>query len=220
MDKLDTALDDLDGLLEAYRALGDDSRDSPIRRRPDDLKQLRRELAAAADAYASALIASAGGDVSQKRINKCRRDAQALMKSAIARQKDLAALVNTQRQPAPAVRDDLRQLVTLSLHCRTAVAALAPTVDTRAAEAVANKVLVELREATLLYLANARDSSDAGTAQPRAAVVALLEKTQAHAAEIVELGPVADERSESLGMTLSKNVGALLQKTAHEWGQA
>jgi len=220
MDKLDTALDDLDGLLEVYRALGDDTRASPIRRQPDAVRQLRRELAAAADAYASALIASAGGDVTIKRINKCRRDAQALMKGAVDRQKDLAALVNAQRRPLSAVREDLRQLATLSLHCRAAVAALAPTVDTRAADAVANKVLVELREATLLYLANARDSSDEGTAQPRAAVVALLEKTQAHAAEIVELGPVADERSESLGMTLSKNVGALLQKTAQEWGHA
>ena len=43
MDPLETALDDLDGLLEAYRALADDSRSSDLRRSPDGLKQLQRE---------------------------------------------------------------------------------------------------------------------------------------------------------------------------------
>jgi hypothetical protein len=63
MDKLETALDDLDGLLEAYRALSDEARDSILRG---------------------------------------------------------------------------KQLGTLSLECRVALAALAPTVDARAAQALAN----------------------------------------------------------------------------------
>ena len=149
MDPLETALDDLDGLLEAYRALADDSRSSELRRSPDGLKQLQRETAAAADAYAATLIATGNGDVTAQRIDKCRQQAQAEMKDAVAKQKELAALVNQRRLPSAAVREDVKQLVTLSLHCRAAVAALAPTVDKRAAEALANKVLVELREATL-----------------------------------------------------------------------
>jgi hypothetical protein len=216
-DKLDTALDDLDGLLETYRVLGDDARSSPLRRNPDGLRQLQSEIAAAIDSYVGTLLASAGGDLPAMRINACRRKAQAQMKTAFAKRTELAALVNQQRLPSTAVREDLRQLVTLSLHCRAAVAALAPTVDRRAADALANKVLVELREATLRYLASARDSADGDTAKPRADVVDLLEKTERHAAELAELAPSAAEQDESLGMALSRNVSALLHRTAHEW---
>ena len=139
------------------------------------------------------------------------------MKGALAQQKELAALVNERRLPAPAVREDIKQLVTLSLQCRAAVVALAPTVDTRAAEALANKVLVELREATLQYLASARDSGDGDNAKPRASVVALLEKTQGHAAELAELAPDTAGQSESLGGDLSKHLIELLHKTALQW---
>jgi hypothetical protein len=218
MVKLETALDDLDGLFEGYRALSDDARTSVLRRSPDGLRQLQREIAAAADAYAATLIASAGGDISTQRINKCRKDAQAKMKGAVAKQKELASLVNQRRLPSAAVREDVKQLVTLSLHCRAAVTALAPTVDTRAAEALANKVLVELREATLLYLASARESGDWNSGKPRAAVVALLEKTEGHAAELAKLAPDTGGQSESLGVVLSKDVIELLHKTALEWG--
>ena len=218
MDPLETALDDLDGFLEAYRALADDSRSSELRRSPDGLKQLQRETAAAADAYAATLIATGNGDVTAQRIDKCRQQAQAEMKDAVAKQKELAALVTQRRLPSAAVREDVKQLVTLSLHCRAAVAALAPTVDKRAAEALANKVLVELREATLTYLARARDSGDGDSAKPRAAVVAMLEKTGGHAAELAKLAPDAGGEGESLGNVLAKDVDALLHKTALEWG--
>jgi hypothetical protein len=90
-------------------------------------------------------------------------------------------------------------------------------VDTRAAEALANKVLVELREATLLYLASARESGDGNSGKPRAAVVALLEKTEGHAAELARLAPDTGGQSESLGVVLSKDVIELLHKTALEW---
>ena len=123
-----------------------------------------------------------------------------------------------ERHRPAAVREDVKQLVTLSLHCRAAVAALAPTVDKRAAEALANKVLVELREATLTYLARARDSGDGDSAKPRAAVVAMLEKTGDHAAELAKLAPDAGGEGESLGNVLAKDVDALLHKTALEWG--
>jgi hypothetical protein len=90
-------------------------------------------------------------------------------------------------------------------------------VDTRAAEALANKVLVELRQATLLYLASARDSGDGNSGRPRAAVVALLEKTEGHASELAKLAPDTGEQSESLGVVLSKDLSELLRKTAHGW---
>lgn len=220
-DYLETALDDLDGLFEAYRALGDDGRSSRLRRDAAAFIELRRQLAAAADAYASSLIATAGGDLNAKRITTCRRSAQAAMKAALAERDEIASVVNQRRLPAAAVRADLKQLVELSLHCRAAVIALAPTVDRRAADALANKVLVGLREATLRYLASARDGEDAGTSRPRAAVVALLDKAEQHAAELSQLAsPRAVEQDESLGVALSKDVSTLLHRTAHEWGTA
>jgi hypothetical protein len=220
MDKLETALDDLDGLHEAYRALRDDARGGPLRRSPSGLKRLQREITAAADAYATTLIASAGGQLSTQRINRCRKNAQAKMKGAIVRHRELASLVNQRRLSSPALREDLRQLVTLSLHCRAAVAALAPTVDKRAAEALANKVLVELREATLAYLANARSSDDGNIDRTRAAIGALLEKTEGHAAELARLAPDAGGQSESLGTVLSADVVDLLRRTARQWEDA
>ena len=220
LEQLDTALDDLEGLLEAHRALGDDGRSSALRRNPELLKQLQRELADAADAYMATLIASSSGELSAKRITTCRQDALALMKTAVARRTELASLVNQQRLPAAEAREDLKQLVTLSLHCRAAVAALTPTVDSRAADALANKVLVELREATLRYAASARDGGAADTARPRAAAVDLLEKAEQHAAELVRLAPDAPEAEASLGVVLSKDVNAMLHKTAIDWETA
>src|SRR5262245_44212904 len=154
MEKLETALDDLDGLFEAFRALANAGSSSALVRNAQDRGKLQRELAGAADAYTTILIASARGDVDSQRINRCRKQAQAKMPTAIARQKALASLVQESRLPATEVREDVRKLVTLSLHCRAAISALAPTVDRRAADALANKVLVELRDATLQYLAS------------------------------------------------------------------
>ena len=217
MDKLETALDDLDGLHEAYRALHDDARSGPLRRSPNGLKRLQREISAAADVYATTLIASAGGQLSTQRINKCRKNAQAKMKGAVARQRELASLVNQGRLNSAGLREDLKQLVTLSLHCRAAVAALAPTVDKRAAESLANKVLVELREATLLHMASARNSDDGNGARTRAAVGALLAKTEGHAAELAKLAPNVGGQSESLGAVLATDVAELLHRTALQW---
>jgi hypothetical protein len=218
VDELETALDDLDGLLEAYRALGDDRRS--LRGNADDRRQLQREVAAAADAYAATLIASAGGDLTGERIRKGRGEAQARMDGAVARQKELAALVGQQRLPAPRIREDVKQLVTLSLQCRAALAALtaSPGIDASLAEGLANKVLVELREATLTYLARARDSDELDGAQARAAVVALLEKTGPHVAELAKLEPQAPEPSAPSRNVLVKDVNALVHKTAREWG--
>ncbi len=217
--ELDTALDDLDGLLEASRVLADDTRKSVLRRNAEALSALRHELAAAADAYAATLISSAKGDLDGKRIRKCRQHAQARMPLAWARQKELAALVAQQRWASPALRDDLRQLVTLSLQCRSAIAALAPTVDRRAAEAIANKVLVELHDAVLLYLARARDAGDGETTRPRAAVVSHLERTERHAAELLTLGPESRGDAGSLGFALTTDTVGLLHRTALAWAQ-
>ena len=209
---------DLEGLFEAFRVVSGDGLSSALDRNAANRKTLQRELASAADAYAATLVASARGDVDAKRINKCRKQAQAKMPLAVARQEELASLVLERRLPSPEVRQDLRQLVTLSLHCRAAVSALAPTVDGRAANALANKVLVELREATLLYLAIARESGDGRTVRPRAAVVSLLETTEGHAAELAKLAPETPAQENSLGVILSKDVDEVLRKTALEWG--
>ncbi len=218
MDKLDTALDDLDGLFEAFRAVADDGRARVLARNGADPRTIQRELAAAADAYAATLIASVRGDVDAKRIRKCRREAQSRMPTAVARHKALASLVNEKRLPGEEVRNDLKQLALLSLHCRAALSALAPTVDRRAAEAQGNKILVELRDAMLQYLASARESGDGDTARPRAAVVSLLERTEAHASELARLAPPAPAQGDALGAVLFKDVDEGLHKTALDWG--
>ena len=217
-DVLESALDDLDGLFEASRALADVSRTSKLLRDNTAAKALTREFAAAADAYTATLIASAHGEVDTKRIRRCRKTALGAMPTAASRQKELAALVSEKRLPNAEVRDDLRQLINLSLHCRVALDALGPTVDKRAADAIGNKVLVELRQATLLYLSYARKSGDGSTERPRAAVVSYLEKTEAHAKGFETLAPQSTGGSvDTLGVSLSKGVVDALHETHLKW---
>ena len=216
MNEIETALDDLDGLHEAFSALSDPPRASKLASDAKLSKKLRQELAAAADAYVSTLIATSRGELDRMRLAKCRATAVDKMPTAVAKQKPLASLVEERRIPNAGLRQDLQQLVSLSLHCRAALAALAPTVDRRAAEALGNKVLVELREATLLYVATARAADGDGTERARAAVVELLKKSESHATELMALAPGSDQEA-SLGATLSKDVVDTLHKTSVGW---
>ena len=139
------------------------------------------------------------------------------MPAAVANQKRLAALVNERRVPSPELRSDVQQLLSLSLHCRAALAALAPTVDRRAADALGNKVLVELREATLRYLSTERETGNGSPEKPRAAVVEHLKKTESHAIEFTRLAPGSADGAASLGVTLSRDVVDMLHKTSLDW---
>lgn len=217
MNELNRALDDLDGLREAFHALSDPLRASPLVSNAKLGKKLRHDLAAGANAYASTLISSSRGELDAKRIKKCRAQALERMPVAVTNQKRLAALVNERRVPSPAVRGDVEQLLTLSLHCRTALDALAPTVDRRAADALGNKVLVELRDATLLYLSTEREAGNGSPEKPRAAVVEHLKKTESHASEFVGLAPGPGDGASSLGLALSKDVVDMLHKTSLGW---
>jgi len=217
MDDLNRALDDLDGLHEAFHALSDSPRASPLVSDAKLGKKLRHDLAAGADAYASTLISSSRGELDAGRIKKCRTAALARMPLAVANQKRLAALVNERRLSSPEVRSDVERLINLSLLCRGALAALAPTVDRRAADALGNKVLVELRKATLLYLSTEREADNLGTEKPRAAVVEHLKKTESHASEFVSLAPGSGDGASSLGVTLSRDVVEMLHETSLEW---
>lgn len=217
MKEIETALDDLDGLHEASCALSDTTRASPLASNVKLRKKLRQDLAAGADAYVSTLISTSRGELDPKRIRKCRAAAAAMMPTAVASQKRLASLVEERRLPNPAFRQDLQQLLSLSLHCRAALTALAPAVDRRAAEALGNKVLVELRDATLLYVSTARTAEGSGTEKARAAVVEQLKKTESHAGEFVALAPESGDDASSLGATLSKDVVEMLHKTSLDW---
>jgi hypothetical protein len=139
------------------------------------------------------------------------------MPVAVSNQKALASLVEERRLASPDLRKDVRELLTLSLHCRAALNSLAPTVDRRAAESLGNTVLVELRAATLLYLSTARAAGDGNTAAARAAVVEHLRSTEAHASKLLGLAPESAEDT-SMGAALSKDVVAELHKTSLEWG--
>ena len=220
MNEIETALDDLDGLHEAFRALSDTQRVSTLASNAKLGKKLRRELAAGVEAYVSTVISTSRGELDPKRVRKCRAAAAGMMPTAVASQKRLASLVEERRIPNPEFRQDLQQLLSLSLHCRAALAALAPTVDRRAAEALGNKVLVELREATLLYVSTARAADDGGTERARAAVVEHLKKTESHAGEFVALAPGSGDDASSLGVTLSKDVVEMLHKTSLDWSAA
>ena len=217
MKDIQTALDDLEGLREAAAALGDLKRDGSLVRKKKMAKALRRELAAAADAYAATAMSSAGGILDSKRLKKCRRKALGKMPLAVKHQKALAELVNQKRLPGPTIRDDLEQLLGLSLHCRAALAALVPLVGRRTADSVGNRLLVALRDATLVYLASAFEFGADGNVKPRAAVVDNLKKTDSHAADIARLVPKDGGNGESLGATLSREFVHELHRTALDW---
>lgn len=217
MNELQTALDDLAGLREAAAAIGDPERHGPLAKKKKLAKALRRELAAAADAYAATAMSSAGGILDSKRLNKCRRKALGKMPLAAKHRKALADLVNQKRIVGPAIRQDLEQLLGLSLHCRSALAALVPLVGRRTADSVGNRLLVALRDATLVYLASAHRIGGDDNAKPRAAVVESLRKTDSHAADIAGLVPEDSGNGESLGATLSREFVHELHRTALDW---
>ena len=230
MEMLDTALDDLTGLVEAYRATTDEQRTSPLRSNADELRALQREIGAGANAYAAVTMASARGDVNQARIDRARQEAQAAMEGAWRRRSDLARLVEQQRLPLGLVRDDLRELIGLSLQCRAGVAAFdtSPLFDAAAAEPLANKVLVDLREATLTYLARVRETESADAAYPdfaqgaRRAAADLLEKIVDRAAELERLekdGAERDGTPTSPGM-LADGLVSPLRKIVRDWTSA
>ena len=217
-DPLEAALDDIDGLSEASLALADGGRRSRLLDDKDLAAGLRRELAAAAGVYATTLISTARGDFNDERLQHCRSTAMQALHRARKRRKALAELVMQKRLPNPAVRDDLRQLVTLSLHCRGAIDALGPTVDKRDAEALGNKVLVELRSATLAYLEQARQAGDGSTLRARAVVAPLIEKVEARAKELGALAPETGGGSgDTLGVSLSQELVAALHGTYLGW---
>jgi len=165
-----------------------------------------------------AMVAAAHGAVDAERLDRCRAAAISAMPTAAAHRKALAALVSQKRLPGTAIRSDLRELVNLSLHCRAALDALGPTVDRRAADAIGNKVLVELREATLTYLAIARQRGDGSTEKSRAAVVSHLEKTAAHAKSLEALANESTgEAADTLGASMSKDVVGALHLTSLKW---
>ena len=219
MSELELALDDIDGLHEAYFSLGDEQRRHALARDADASRRLQREIAAAADAYVSALMASSRGELDAMRLKRCREAALAAMPNARKNRKELAALVEERRLPSGDERGDLEQLLTLSLHSRAALAAFEPTVDRRAAAGIGNKMLIELRDATLRYMAASRDAADGDTRKPRAAAAELLRKSEAHAVALYGLAPDPDpvQGEASLGASLSRDVVDEVRHAATGW---
>jgi len=69
MDAFQTALDDLDGLHEAFCALSDTQRASILAGNANLGKKLRRQLAAALDAYVSTVISTSRGELEPMRLD-------------------------------------------------------------------------------------------------------------------------------------------------------
>jgi hypothetical protein len=217
MEMLDTALDDIVALVEAHRACADGER----------LKAMQHELAAGADAYAAVIVASARGEVTQERIERARSEAQAAMPKAWKARRDLARRVEQRRLPLDLVRDDLRELMSLALSCRAGVAAFGTSdrFDAAAAEPLANKVEVELREAVLVYLARVRDAAgDPGDSDfarvARKAAAEFLAKVEPRAAELAKLEEAGAERSGTAQSVVSDGLTTPLRRMAREWGMA
>jgi hypothetical protein len=207
MESLDTALDDIVALLEAHRACAD----------VDRLKAIQHELAAGADAYAAIIVASARGDVSQERIERARSEAQAAMPKAWRARSELARRVEQRRLPLDLVRDDLRELMSLALRCRAGVAAFGASdhFDAAAAEPLANKLEVELREA---LLTDPGDSDFARVA--RKAAAELLAKVEPRAAELAKLEEDGAQRSGTAQAVVSEGLTTPLRRMAREWAAA
>lgn len=214
MEMLDTALDDIVALVEAHRACAGGKR----------LKAIQHELAAGADAYAAIIVASARGEVTQERIERARSEAQAAMPKAWRARRDLTRLVEQRRLPLDLVRDDLRELMSLALQCRAGVAAfgVSDRFDTAAAEPLANKLEVELREAVLTYLARVRDAiGDPGDSDfarvARKAAAELLAKVEPRAAELAKLEEAGVERSGTDQAVVAEGLTTPLRRMAREW---
>ena len=219
MDDFVKALDDIDGLMEALTALSDGERKCGLLRNTARVKQLRHELAAAADAYAKTVMSTHRGEFDAKRLKACRGAAVREMPSALRERTKLAALVSERRVSAPAIRHDVERLLGMSLHFRSALSTFAATVDRRAADALGNKVLVELREATLRYLAVARETADESGGKPRADVIDILKRTEAHARELLAMAPPPDVvgAAPSPGASMSRVVTGELHDTSSDW---
>jgi hypothetical protein len=207
-------------LHKAHCALSDTERSHPLVSLVGNTKlakSLRQELAAGADAYAATLMSSARGEVDAQWLTRCRDGALGSMPSAVSSQKRLAVVVEERRVSSPEVRRDVEALLTLSLHCRATLAAVAPTVHRRAAEAHGNKVLVELRTATLLYLASVR-AGDGSAASGRSAVLESLKRVEIHAGELAGLAPQAGDAS--LGTALFADVVNKPHEVVTRWESA
>jgi hypothetical protein len=223
---LDMALDDIVGLVEAYRACTSTDHGTA----DAALAGIRRELGAAADAYAAVVLASAGGDLSHERIKRAREEAAAAMPAAWRRRKELAKRVEASRgqhMNLELVRDDLRELVGLSMQCRAGVAAFGTSqhYDSAAAQPVANKVLIELREATLTYLARVRDAGGAPgypefAQGARKAAAEAIAKVVPRVAELAELEATGAARAGATQDVIGSGLAAPMRKIAREWVEA
>jgi hypothetical protein len=122
------------------------------------------------------------------------------------------------------VRDDLRELAGLSLQCRAGVAAFetSPHYDSAAAQPVANKVLVELREAPLTYLVRVR-ATERTPGYPefaqgaRKAAAETIEKVVPRVAELAELEAACAARAGAPQDLIGSGLAAPMRKIAREW---
>ena len=88
----------------------------------------------------------------------------------------------------------------------------------RKPESIGNRVLVDLRQATLQYLATSRLGGGTSTEKPRAAVVTQIEKTEAEVRSLAALAPESTGGlADTLGVSLSSDVAQELHHTHIGW---
>lgn len=229
---LDMAMADVASLLETSAVLGHPTPTSPAlpsthgAKLTKELPVIRSELALAMDAYLSMLLSSAGGQVSETRIQQCRAEAASHMSTAISMQKALAQAVTQQRILLPSLENDLAQLTLLALSLREGVNALSSeaTFDAKAADATANTAFVHLRAAAIDYLRSARTIQQLSddVAKPRRAAMNELEKAEKHIAPLESMERDNTERAGTMVTTaepMRVSVGTPLRKLVAEWNE-
>ncbi len=220
---VEVVMTDVAGLLEASLTVGDTT--SEALGSEEKRHDVKRQLAAAEDAYVSVVLSTAGGDLTPERIARCRSEAEIRMPLALTTREELRRLVLAKRLPLVQWQDDLAQLALLSLELRQSLKGLssAETFDDKSADPAANKVLVHLREAALAYLHSARlepvERAD-DTTRARAAALAELEKASQHVTALVTLESQSADRdgpTATPAAALKHSVSEPLQKLIQQW---
>lgn len=220
---LDTVITDVTGLLEAELMFGNaGSNGSVSEKKKLDIK---RQLASANDAYVSVILSTAGGDLTQERINRCRSQAEARMPAALSMRQTLRRIVLENRLSLIRWQGDLAQLALLSLELRQSLKGLSSSesFDQKAADPLANKALVHLREAALAYLHCAQlesvEHAD-DTTRPRVAALPELWKASQPVTALVALETQSAERdgpSETPAAAFRHCISEPLQRLIHQW---
>lgn len=225
MDALQTAIVDLTQLIATCHAL---RRPSPSEHagegdfRDRERRRLRAEFRRATTAYLKTLARREDGVFDDEALAACRVAAEEQMPRALAKARDLAALMNGETGSLgklSAVRNDLWRLSHISIRLRQGVTALRhgnAGLDVQAADKAARRLQRHVRQALLSYaLANLRSKKTSrGVAEAR---VAALARVDTRCLEDAESLTALESRIEGAQPLIGHGVYRALQDLGLDW---